>query len=161
MGSTSGGPFPIWAFDKTWGRRPGQVAPVVRPCVDLAFGHFRVASHRFEPRGAPLQWACLAKFVKRRGRIYAGRGRYVVSIRKTRSRHANGHMRKCCRNNPLSLLAQRPLRIRSRRAGPICVPSAAASSQRFERIRVSAFTHPPTVCAFGAVFMLTPWWSVG
>src|SRR6266516_2026787 len=36
----------------------------------------------------------------RRVRIYASRGPYVCIYQKTRSRRANGHTRKCCRNNP-------------------------------------------------------------
>jgi hypothetical protein len=40
----------------------------------------------------------------RRVRIYASRGPFCI-YRKTRSRRANGHTRKCCRNNPSNVSA--------------------------------------------------------
>ena len=48
--------------------------------VDLAYGRFRVASHRSEPRSAPSQRACLANFVVTARRGMARPGRVLIKL---------------------------------------------------------------------------------
>jgi hypothetical protein len=48
--------------------------------VDLAYGRFRVASHRSEPRSAPSQRACLANFVVTARRGMARQGKASILL---------------------------------------------------------------------------------